>query len=117
MNKQKQRQASKERRQTKIRVKINGTASRPRICVTRSLKHVYLQAIDDLAGKTLVGLSDKGLKIKGTKTEKATAVGKLMAEKLLALKVKRVVFDRSGRKYHGRVKAAAEGAREGGLKF
>ena len=88
--------------------------------VFRSSKAIYVQLIDDLAGKTLIASSslEKGMKdVKGTKTEVARQVGKLIAEKCLALKIEAVTFDRSGYQYHGRVKALADGAREGGLKF
>ena len=108
----------KETRRNRIRAKIQGTKDKPRLNVFRSLKHVYLQLIDDQNGKTLVAANDSELKSKkGKKSEKAKEVGKLLAQKALAKKIKKVVFDRAGYKYLGRVKAAAEGAREGGLEF
>jgi len=125
------------RRHKRVRAKIFGTANRPRLYVFRSAKHIYCQLIDDEKGRTLIAASDQNLKIKNQKpktkiknkkTEKdkkplsgkvalAFEVGKLVAQKALKNKIERVVFDRGGYKYHGRVKALAEGAREGGLKF
>jgi large subunit ribosomal protein L18 len=108
----------KKRRRARIRAKIIGTKAKPRLNVFRSLKHLYAQIIDDLAGKTLVFASDLELKNKkGTKLEKAKAVGELIAQKAKEKKIKKVVFDRAGYKYHGRIKAVAEGARAGGLEF
>lgn len=114
---------SKEARRTRIkasiRKKVEGTADRPRMSVFRSNKEIYVQLIDDLAGKTLVSTSssDKDFDAKGSKVELATAVGKKAAEKAIAAGIAQVVFDRNGYLYHGRIKALAEGAREGGLKF
>jgi len=114
---------SKEARRTRIkasiRKKVEGTADRPRMSVFRSNKEIYVQLIDDVAGKTLVSTSssDKDFDAKGSKVELATAVGKKAAEKAIAAGIAQVVFDRNGYLYHGRVKALAEGAREGGLKF
>lgn len=108
----------KVRRQKKVRSKIFGTAKRPRLNVFRSLRYINAQIIDDLTGKTLVSASDKDLKkVKGNKTVKAKELGKLIAQKAQEQKIKQVIFDRAGYKYHGRVKALAEGAREGGLEF
>ena len=103
----------------RIRKKLRGTASRPRLNVFRSNKDIYCQIIDDLEGHTLVAASsvDKGFKKNGTKTEQAKEVGKLLAKKALDKKVDKVIFDRGGYLFHGRVKALAEGAREGGLQF
>ncbi len=101
---------------TRIRGKISGTASRPRLSVFRSNKQIYAQVIDDLAGKTLVSASSKGL-AEGTKSEIAAQVGKAIAEKALAAGISEVVFDRNGYLFHGRVKSLADAAREGGLKF
>ncbi len=103
------------RRVLRVRAKISGTAARPRLAVVRSLKHISVQVIDDTSGKTIASASDKDLK--GTKLEKATAVGKLIAERAKAKGVSAVVFDRRDKQYHGRVRAVAEGAREGGLQF
>jgi large subunit ribosomal protein L18 len=113
------RSLSRVRRHTKIRSKVAGTSTLPRLCVFRSNTFMYAQLIDDLAGKTLASASDMKIKkgTKGTKTERATAVGKEIAQKALALKLSKIVFDRGGYIYHGRVKALAEGAREGGLQF
>jgi len=108
----------KEKRRARIRAKIIGTSKKPRLNIFRSLKHLNVQIIDDLAGKTLVSASDLEVKSKkATKTEKAKAVGELIAQKAKEKKIKKVVFDRAGYKYHGRIKAVAEGARAGGLEF
>jgi large subunit ribosomal protein L18 len=104
----------------KLRKKINGTASAPRLNVYRSNAEIYAQLVDDKAGKTLiaVGSNDKSVSTaKVTKIEKAKLVGKLIAEKAVATGINEVVFDRNGFLYHGRIKSLAEGAREGGLKF
>ncbi|EKD93779.1 MAG: 50S ribosomal protein L18 [uncultured bacterium] len=106
----------RQRRHHKIKTKIKATSDRPRLVVYRSLQSIYAQLIDDAQGKTLVSSSDMKVK-KGTKMERAAHVGKELAEKAMALKIETCVFDRNGYKYHGRVKAVAEGAREGGLKF
>ena len=91
---------------------MTGTKERPRLNVFRSLKHIYAQIIDDLAGKTLVSASDQEVKIKkANKTEIALAVGKLIAQKAQEKKIKKVIFDRSGYKFHGRIKAVAQGAK------
>lgn len=115
---------SKESRRLKIRKRIrgtvSGTASRPRLSVFRSNKEIYAQIVDDVAGTTLVAASsrDKGLvDASGTKIEKASAVGKSIAEKALKAGVEAVAFDRGGYLYHGRIKSLADGAREAGLKF
>ena len=108
----------RKQRHKRIRSKINGIKERPRLCVFRSNKHVYAQLIDDTEGKTLVSSNDFNLKKKtGGKTDQAKLVGKDLAQKASEKKIKEVVFDRGGYNYHGRVKALAEGAREGGLKF
>lgn len=106
----------RKRRHHKIRAKISGTAERPRLVVFRSLNSIYAQLIDDTTGTTIANASDVKAK-KGTKTEKATTVGTELAKAASAKKVTTVVFDRNGYKFHGRVKALAEAAREGGLKF
>ncbi len=101
-----------------IRAKLSGTAERPRLSVFRSNKDIYAQIVDDENGHTLVSASSKESGVGGAnKTEKASAVGKLLAEKATAAGVSNVIFDRGGYLYHGRVKALADGAREGGLKF
>jgi len=105
-------------RQKRVRAKVIGTAQKPRLNVFRGLNSISAQLIDDNQGKTLVSASDRELKNKkATKTEKAAAVGKLIAQKAADKKITEVVFDRAGYKYHGRVKALAEAAREAGLKF
>lgn len=109
-------------RHKRIRKKLSGTAERPRLAVFRSEKHIYAQIIDDTKGVTLVAAStvEKAMREKLKKTwnvEAAKEVGKLIAERALAKGIKEVVFDRGGFKYHGRVKALADSAREAGLKF
>lgn len=110
---------SRLRRHRRVRGKISGTAERPRLDVFRSSKHIYAQIIDDTTGATLVAASslDKGFEGYGGNAEAANKVGKAIAEKALAKGIKVVVFDRGGFVYHGRVKALAEGAREGGLEL
>ncbi|MFA6071965.1 MAG: 50S ribosomal protein L18 [Janthinobacterium sp.] len=106
-----------ERRKTRVRSILVGTAQRPRMCVFRSLKHISVQLIDDQNSKTLVSAHDHEVKSKGTKTEVAKAVGELVAKKALEMKISAVIFDRGAYQYHGRVKAIADAAREAGLKF
>lgn len=104
----------------RIRKKVAGTAERPRLAVFRSNKEIYAQLIDDVAGHTLCAASSadkQGKSLTGTKTERAKAVGKMIAEQAVAKGINSVAFDRGGNLYHGRVKALAEGAREGGLQF
>jgi large subunit ribosomal protein L18 len=110
---------ARERRHRRVRGRIEGTAERPRLVVFRSNRGIEAQLVDDLAGKTLAAASWLNLKksFKGNKTEQAAEVGKLLAANAKKAKVESVVFDRGGYLYHGRVKALAEGAREGGLKF
>ena len=106
------------KRHARIRNKINGTATCPRLCVFRSLKNIYAQVIDDVNGVTLVSASSLELKeTYGGNKESAKEVGKLVAEKAIKAGIKEVVFDRSGYLYHGRVAELATGAREGGLEF
>lgn len=106
------------KRHARIRNKINGTATCPRLCVFRSLKNIYAQVIDDVNGVTLVSASSLELKeTYGGNKEAAKEVGKLVAEKAIKAGIKEVVFDRSGYLYHGRVAELAAGAREGGLEF
>ena len=111
--------AQRIKRHSRVRGKISGTAERPRLCVFRSENHVYAQIIDDVAGNTLVSASsvEKGFEGKGGNCEAAKKVGATVAERALQKGIEEVVFDRGGYIYHGRVKALAEGAREGGLKF
>ena len=108
-------QITRARRQKRIRAKISGTAAAPRLSVYRSNKYVYAQLINDEAGKTLA--ASTSLKMKGKMMEKAKQVGREIAEKAKALKIEKAVFDRGGFIYTGKIKAIAEGAREGGLKF
>ena len=138
-----QKRKRRYRRHKRVRAKISGNKMRPRLCVFKSVKHIYAQLVDDENGKTLVAASDlelkekkkspkissrlPGSKAKDVKKEEvkkrtgkvaiAFGVGKLIAEKSLQKKIEKVVFDRGGYKYHGRVKALAEGVREGGLQF
>lgn len=109
----------RDRIKRRVRGKISGSSSAPRLSVYKSNKEIYAQLIDDKEGKTLVSASsrEKGVDAKGTKTEIAAAVGKKIAEKAKAAGFEKIVFDRNGFVYHGRVKALADGAREGGLKF
>ena len=110
---------ARERRQRRIRGKVTGTAERPRLAVFRSNKGISAQLIDDVGGRTLAGASWVTLpkSFKGNKTEQAAEVGKRLAAAAKSAGVEMVVFDRGGYLYHGRVKALADGAREGGLKF
>jgi large subunit ribosomal protein L18 len=110
---------ARERRHKRVRGKVFGTAERPRLVVYRSNKGVSAQLVDDLSGKTVAAATWLGLKksFKGTKTEQAAEVGKLLAAAAKNAGVDTCVFDRGGYLYHGRVKALADGAREGGLKF
>jgi large subunit ribosomal protein L18 len=114
------RQQLRARRHLRVRKKVNGTAERPRLVVFRSLKHIYAQLVNDDQGRTVMGLSDgtEGVQADGAgKVGKAKGVGKALAAKAKAAGITRVVFDRAGYRYHGRVKAVADGAREGGLEF
>lgn len=110
---------SRKRIHKRIRKKVQGTAERPRLSVFRSNKQIYVQAIDDVNGKTLITASslENGISTEGTKIEQAKKVGVLVAEKAKAANIETVVFDRGGYLYHGRVKSLADGAREGGLNF
>lgn len=108
------------RRHLSIRHRISGVPERPRLCVFRSNRHIYAQLVDDTNGRVLTAASTLSSQLKGKKlkpVEISLEVGKLIAEKARGLGVKRVVFDRAGYRYHGRVKALAEGARQGGLEF
>ena len=111
--------SKKERRikiKARIRGRISGTPERPRLSVFRSNKQIYAQVIDDLAGKTLVSASSKGI-TEGTKSKIAEKVGEAVAKKAIEAGITSVVFDRNGFLFHGRVKSLADGARKGGLKF
>jgi|SRR4051794_18396749 large subunit ribosomal protein L18 len=113
----------RKRRHVRVRAKVSGTQTRPRLNVFRSSAHMYVQVIDDQAGHTLVSASDLDADVikvvgdKSTKTARANAVGKIIAERAKAAGIDTVVFDRGGFLYHGRIKAVADGAREGGLDF
>jgi large subunit ribosomal protein L18 len=120
VSEKKEREIRRERRILRVRKKVFGTPERPRLCVFRSNKHFYAQIIDDTKGYTICSASTLELKDKIKKTwsqEAAKEVGKLIAQKALEKGIKKVVFDRRFYKYHGKVKACAEGAREGGLEF
>lgn len=106
---------SRQRIHLRIRKKVNGTPERPRLSVYRSNKAIYCQVIDDLAGHTLASANSQGMQ--GPNIQQAAEVGKLIAERAKAAGIQTVVFDRGGYLYHGRVKALADGAREGGLQF
>jgi large subunit ribosomal protein L18 len=111
---------SRLRRQVRGRKKLNGTSERPRLVVTRSSKHISVQVVDDLVGKTLASASTMEADLRGfdgDKTAKAKKVGELVAERAKSAGVDGVVFDRAGNKYHGRIAALADGARAGGLTF
>jgi large subunit ribosomal protein L18 len=111
----KTRQDLRRRRHLRVRKALVGTTERPRLVVFRSLKHITAQVVDDTRGHTLLTVTDNGLE--GKKSEKSLQVGKLVAERAKQAGITRVVFDRAGYQYHGRVKAVADGAREGGLEF
>lgn len=114
------RTAARRKRHERIRLSLAGTPERPRLAVFRSLNHIYAQVIDDSSGRTLVAASslEQGLRsAKAAKTEEAAKVGRLLAERARAAGVERVVFDRAGFRYHGRVRSLAEAAREAGLDF
>ena len=123
MARYKTKQEKRQVRRYRIRKKVVGGAERPRISVYRSLNHIYAQLIDDVTGKTLVQADDKLAEVAGKvgegkgKVGRAKAVGIILAERAKAIGIKRAAFDRGGYLYHGRVKALAEGAREGGLEF
>jgi large subunit ribosomal protein L18 len=116
IHKPKTRAEKRYRRHLRVRKKIEGTSERPRLVVFRSLKHIYAQIVDDMANRTLMTVSDLSVG-EGKKAERSSAVGKEIAARAKAAGISRVVFDRAGYKYHGRVKAVADGAREGGLEF
>ena len=114
----KTRRRARVRRHVRVRRKISGTAERPRLAVFRSNRHIYAQLVDDEAARTIVAASDREIKAGGDgKTAPSKAVGELLAERAKAAGIERVVFDRGGRLFHGRVAALAEGAREKGLQI
>jgi large subunit ribosomal protein L18 len=114
------RGAARRKRHDRIRLSLAGSAGRPRLAVFRSLNHIYAQVIDDASGRTLAAASTVEKELKGsssTKTEEAAVVGRLVAERAKAAGVERVVFDRAGFRYHGRIKSLADAARDAGLDF
>jgi large subunit ribosomal protein L18 len=123
----KTRRVARVRRHSRVRKKVAGTAERPRLAVYRSNRHIYVQLIDDRAAATLAAASDTEVEVGADeggaddggrgKTDRAKAVGRLIADRAKGAGIDRVVFDRGGRRYHGRVAAVAEGAREGGLQI
>lgn len=122
MNVANQRRLARMKRQVRVRRKVWGTVERPRLCVFRSSKHIYVQIIEDVSGRTLLAAStatrDVAENVKYTgNIEAAKAVGQVIAKKALEQNIKQVVFDRNGFLYHGRIKALADAAREAGLSF
>ena len=114
------RSGARTKRHERLRLRLSGTESRPRLAVFRSLNHIYAQVIDDTSGQTLAAASSLEASLRktdGTKSDDAKRVGKLVAERAKAAGVEQVVFDRAGNKYHGRVRSLAEAAREAGLDF
>jgi large subunit ribosomal protein L18 len=117
MDKNKQKNLKRDIRHRRVRSRVSGVSEKPRLSVFKANRHIYAQLIDDEAGKTLASASSAEVKTKAKKADVAKEVGKLLASKALAKKIKLVKFDRGGFAYHGRIKALAEGAREGGLEF
>lgn len=122
MNKLQKKQAGLRRRHRRVRGKVSGTPERPRLCVTRSNSNIYIQFVDDVAGKTLLGISTLGPDFKatgksGATVEGANEIGTIAGKKALEAGITKVVFDRGGHLYHGRIQAVAEGARSAGLVF
>jgi len=118
----KDKRAGLQRRHLRLRRRLQGTPERPRLCVYRSLKHIYAQVVDDLSGRTLVSASTQSAPLKGAlkspgNREAAAKVGELLAARAKDAGITQVCFDRGGRRFHGRVKALAEAARKGGLQF
>lgn len=111
----KTREDRRARRHLRVRKVLSGTTERPRLVVFRSLKHITAQVVDDTTGRTLFTVTD--IRLDGKKSEKSAQVGRAVAERAKAAGITKVVFDRAGYQYHGRVKAVADGAREGGLEF
>jgi large subunit ribosomal protein L18 len=122
MSKTSKTDLARRRRHGRVREQVHGTPERPRLCVFRSLRHIYVQVIDDTQGHTLLAVSTLDSEVQAelngkAKIDQATAVGQVLARRALAKGLKSVVFDRGGYLYHGRVKALAESARKGGLDF
>jgi len=120
MNSNKNKKLHRISRHKRVRAKVYGTMERPRVSVFKGNRHVFVQFIDDEAGKTVLSnkiVSDSKSKIKGTKTDKAIKIGEMLADKAKEAGISESVFDRSGFRYHGRIKAVADGLRKGGLKM
>jgi large subunit ribosomal protein L18 len=117
MIKRTDRKVNRLKRHRRVRVRLSGTAERPRLAVYRSLNHLYAQLIDDMGGRTLASASTVALKAKGNSMDEAAKVGKAIAEQAKSAGLTKVVFDRGGFLYHGRIKALADAAREAGLEF
>jgi len=122
MDRAKRKRLARQRRHARVRKRVQGTAEQPRLCVFRSLNHIYAQIIDDTQGHTLVAASTLDAEVRAAmddkdKTAQAAIVGKTIAERASAAGIDKVVFDRGGYLYHGRVEALAKAARKGGLKF
>jgi large subunit ribosomal protein L18 len=114
------RGAARQKRHERLRLRLSGSPERPRLAVFRSLNHIYAQVIDDTSGKTLAAASSLEKELKGSgqkKTDEAKSVGRLIAERAKSAGIERVVFDRAGFRYHGRIKSLADAAREAGLEF
>jgi len=114
------RSSARQKRHSRLRLRVAGSAERPRLAVFRSINQIYAQVIDDASGRTLASASSLEASLRGaggTKTERAKQVGSLIGERAKAAGVERVVFDRAGFKYHGRIRSLADGARESGLEF
>jgi large subunit ribosomal protein L18 len=114
------RSSARQKRHSRIRLRVEGSVARPRLAIFRSLNHIYAQVIDDASGKTLAAASTREKDVRGnqqTKTDEAKVVGRLVAERAKAAGVERVVFDRAGFRYHGRIRSLADAAREAGLDF
>ncbi len=115
-----QKRVRREARHERVRSRVSGTGEKPRLCVFRSLKYIYAQLIDDVSGSTIISVSSLNPEVKGrqiSKSEEAKLIGEVLGKKALEQGISELVFDRGGYKYHGRVKALAEGCREKGLKF
>ncbi len=122
MDRNKKKHKDLKRRHLRVRNRVEGSTERPRLAVRRSLQHIYAQIVDDETGRTLAAASTRSPEVRGSvsyggNAKAAAAVGKLIAERAAAKSISAVVFDRGGRRYHGRVKALADAAREAGLKF
>jgi len=114
------RTSARQKRHSRLRLRVAGSPERPRLAVFRSLDHIYAQVIDDASGRTIASASSLEASLRGaggTKTERARQVGSLVGERARSAGVERVVFDRAGFKYHGRIRSLADGARESGLDF